>query len=206
MFVKSAVILLGRGLRRHTLRQWGLFSLISALFLAGCSTSPVYRPEQPPAHTHNDICRLTQHDPTFYRAAKRAEKRWGTPAHVLLAFIHRESRFVADAESPSGAYGYAQVKDGTWREYQKATGRWGASREDIYDAMDFIGWYNYVSHKRLGISRWDAYRLYLAYHEGRGGYARGSWKYKPSVRRYARMVADLAWRYRKQMKRCGLAQ
>ncbi len=72
--------------------------------------------------------------------------------------------------------------------------------------MDFIGWYNYLSYKKLGISRWDAYRLYLAYHEGRGGYARGTWKHKPHVRRYARQVANLAWRYRKQMKRCGLAR
>lgn len=194
-------------LLQQRLRLGLMVLLMGALTLSGCSftPSPVYRPKQPPAFTHNDICKLTRHAPMFYQAAKRAEKRWGTPAHVLLAFVHRESRFVANARSSSGAYGYPQAKNATWREYKKAIRNPNASRENIYDAMDFIGWYNYLSHKRLGISRWDAYRLYLAYHEGRAGYARGSWKRKPHVRQYARQVANLAWRYRKQMKRCGLA-
>ncbi len=182
-----------------------LLTLLTALLLlGGCSSTPTYSPSQPPARIHNDICALTAYNRTFYDAAKRAERKWGTPAHILLAFIHRESRFVRDAESRSGAYGYAQVKDATWAEYLKATGNWNASREDIYDAMDFIGWYNHVSHKRLSISLWDAYNLYLAYHEGRGGYARKSYLRHPEVMRLARKVADQAWRYRQQMKRCGL--
>lgn len=187
------------------IRRWRGSSLIAVLWLAGCSSSPVYSPSQPPAHTHYNICALTQFDDTFYNAALRAAKRWGTPVHVLMAFVHRESRFVRDAESKSGAYGYPQAKDATWEEYKKATGNWDASREDIYDAMDFIGWYNYVSHKRLGISRWDAYRLYLAYHEGRGGYKRGTYKRHPKVRKLAQKVANLAWKYRQQMKQCHLA-
>lgn len=182
-----------------------LLTLLAVLLLlGGCSSTPTYSPDQPPARTHNDICALTAHDRTFYDAARRAERKWGTPAHILLAFIYKESRFVRDAESHSGAYGYAQVKDATWDEYRKATGRWDASREDIYDAMDFIGWYNYVSHKRLGISRWDAYNLYLAYHEGRGGFARKSYERRPWVKKLAKKVVNQAWRYRQQMKRCGL--
>ncbi|WP_294949313.1 transglycosylase SLT domain-containing protein [Sulfurivirga sp.] len=191
---------------RRTLRRRGLLALVITLLLAGCSTSPVYSPNRPPEHVAGDACKLNRYDRTFLDAARKAERRWGVPAHVLLAFVHKESRFAATARSASGAYGYPQAKDGTWREYQKATGRWDASREDIYDALDFIGWYNYVSHKRLGISRWDAYRLYLAYHEGRGGYQRRTYERRPWVKRLARKVADTAWRYRQQMKRCGLAR
>ena len=44
------------------------------------------------------------------------------------------------------------------------------------DALDFIGWYNDTSHRRLGLSKGDAYSLYLAYYSGHGGYARGTWK------------------------------
>jgi len=179
--------------------------LIAIALLAGCSTSPLYSPRQPPVHTHENICALTAHNPIFYDAALRAAKRWGSPVHVLMAFLHRESRFVHNARSPSNAYGYPQAKNATWREYQKATGNWHASREDIYDAMDFIGWYNYVSYKRLGISRWNAYELYLAYHEGRGGYQRKSYEKRPKVKKLAQIVADLAWTYRKQMKTCRLA-
>ncbi len=189
---------------RRTFRRRGLLALVITLLLAGCSTSPVYSPNRPPERIAGDVCKLNRYDRTFLDAARKAERRWGVPAHVLLAFVHKESRFSPTARSASGAYGYAQAKDGTWREYQKATGRWDASREDIYDALDFIGWYNYVSHKRLGISRWDAYRLYLAYHEGQGGYQRHTYERRPWVKRLARKVADTAWRYRQQMKRCGL--
>ena len=39
-------------------------------------------------------------------------------------------------------------------------------------ATDFIGWYNKKSRETLGISSVNAEHLYLAYHEGRGGYKR----------------------------------
>ena len=63
------------------------------------------------------------------------------------------------------------------------------------DALDFVGWYNHKTWKELGIDRTDAYRLYLAYHEGRGGYRRGTWKGKPEVQRYARRVSETTRSY-----------
>ena len=52
------------------------------------------------------------------------------------------------------------------------------------DALDFIGWYNHTSNKRLGISKSDAYNLYLAYYSGHGGYARGTWKRSSTIKGY----------------------
>ena len=53
------------------------------------------------------------------------------------------------------------------------------------DALDFIGWYNHRTRRQLGIPLTDAQRLYLAYHEGQGGYRRGTWRDKPKVQRAA---------------------
>ena len=70
------------------------------------------------------------------------------------------------------------------------------------DALDFVGWYNHKTWRELGVDRADAYRLYLAYHEGRGGYRRGTWKGKPEVQRYAKRVSETASAYRSQLARC----
>ena len=93
---------------------------------------------------------------------------------------------------PSSAKGYAQAQDPVWGEYQAERGRLFRSRSDMEDALDFIGWYNDKTWRQLGISRTDAEQLYLAYHEGRGGYRRGTWKKKPKVQRTARNVAATA--------------
>ena len=47
----------------------------------------------------------------------------------------------------------------------------GARRDRIDDATDFMGWYMAESRDKLGISLGDAETQYLAYHEGRTGYA-----------------------------------
>ena len=46
------------------------------------------------------------------------------------------------------------------------------------------------------------HRLYLAYHEGRGGYRRGTWKHKPGLLKTARRVAETARRYQQQLAQC----
>nr|WP_231124717.1 hypothetical protein [Piscirickettsia salmonis] len=71
---------------------------------------------------------------------------------------------------PTSAYGYAQATDGTWATYQRSTGNSRSSRTDFADAIDFVGWYANRSYSRLGIAKNNAYSLYLAYHEGDGGY------------------------------------
>jgi hypothetical protein len=178
-----------------------------AASLAGCVSQP---PAQP-----DDICEIFTEKRGWYRAAQRTEARWGTPVHVQMAFTHRESSYVARARPPrtrllwilpgprpSSAYGFAQATDAAWSDYLRDTGRSRASRTNFADAMDFIGWYNDVSHRRLGIRKDDAYQLYLAYHEGHGGYARGSWRNKPNVQRYASLVRDRAAGYRQQLDGC----
>ncbi|MFT5349680.1 MAG: hypothetical protein ACI909_002229 [Planctomycetota bacterium] len=70
------------------------------------------------------------------------------------------------------------------------------------NALDFIGWYNDKSHRQLGISRWNAKHLYLAYHEGRGGYSRGSYKNKPALLKIAERVERTAADYATQLKQC----
>lgn len=177
--------------------------------LAGCSSNP-------PKHTYNNICSIYDFDDDWYDAARASEKRWGVPMYVLMAFVHQESRFKHDAqpERPyflgfiplprnSSAYGYAQAQDPAWYDYQKATGRWSARRSSVSDSLDFIGWYNYESHKQLGISRKDPYNLYLAYHEGRGGYSRRSYEKKAWLKKVAHKVTNQARRYRSQLKSCS---
>lgn len=177
------------------------------VLVAGCASPPPRRPD--------DLCAVFRENRNWYFDAAQARKRWGTPISVSMSFTARESSFVHDAKPPRGkllgfvpwrrpssAYGYAQATNEAWRDYKKATGRQGADRDDFGDAMDFIGWYNYTSHQRLGIPTNDPYRLYLAYHEGHSGYARGSYQGKPHVQRYAHKVSDRAARYYQQLSRC----
>ena len=70
------------------------------------------------------------------------------------------------------------------------------------DALDFIGWYNHKSHEQLGLSKWNARELYLAYHEGRGGFSRRTYKKKPNLLRVADKVARTASRYGAQLQEC----
>ncbi len=138
------------------------------------------------------------------------------PQHVTMAFIHQESKFVDDARPPfqwflwifpsgraSSAYGYAQALNGTWEEYQRKTDNWAADRDDFEDAVDFIGWYNHKSLIRNHINPHDAYHLYLAYHEGQGGFARKTYKNKPWLIKVARKVEKRSNMYRTQLQGCS---
>ncbi|NPA71332.1 MAG: transglycosylase SLT domain-containing protein [Gammaproteobacteria bacterium] len=180
-----------------------------AVLLSSCSSTP------PPKKTLDNLCSIYYYDSDWKSAAKKAYKRWGTPPHVAMAIIHQESRFKPNAQPPrpyalgmiplprtSSAYGYSQAKDGTWHDYQKATKRWSASRSDIEDSLDFIGWYNYQTYKQLKISRKDTYKLYLAYHEGRGGYAKRTYLKKAWLLKVAKKVSNRARMYQKQSRKC----
>jgi hypothetical protein len=133
----------------------------------------------------------------------------------MMAIMHQESRFVAKAKPPrtkllgfipwlrpSSAYGYSQAKDSTWDWYQSASGNYGADRDDFDDAIDFIAWYNHTSVKRCGIRSDDTYHLYLAYHEGHGGFNRRSFKSKPWLKRVAQKVSARSSRYASQLAAC----
>lgn len=164
----------------------------------------------------DNACSIVDQRPKYLRAMERAERRWGVPVHVQMATIYQESQFIGNARTPhryalgvipmgrqSSAYGYAQAIDSTWDDYRKAAGRWGAKRDRIEDATDFMGWYMDRSEKKLGLSKWDARTQYLAYHEGHTGYARGSHNQKAWLMRVASEVGQRARLYQNQLVACG---
>ena len=59
-----------------------------------------------------------------------------------------------------------------------------------------------IPHKQLGISLKNARALYLAYHEGRGGYKRGSYRTKPWLLSVADKVQRQSDRYKIQYQGC----
>lgn len=163
----------------------------------------------------DNACALVRERPQYYTAMKRTEQRWGVPVAVQMATIHQESKFIGNARTPfrfalgvipmgrqSSAYGYSQALDGTWEEYQRATGKRSAKRDRIADATDFMGWYMHESQARLGISKYDARNQYLAYHEGRSGYARGSYNAKGWLVAVADRVQARANLYQQQLASC----
>jgi len=168
----------------------------------------------PPKRLDN-ICEIFRENRDWYEDAQNSYKRWGIPIPVMMAILHHESRYVSDAKPPrttclwifpgprpSSAYGYAQAKDETWEEYKESTGNSWADRDDFEDAIDFVGWYSYLSHKKCYIPKNDAYNLYLAYHEGRGGFNRKTYQKKAWLLRVAKRVQTTASQYKSQLAAC----
>jgi len=180
-------------------------------FLASCGGGGNYSaPRQ-----LDDACAIIRERPQYLRAMERTERRWGVPVHVQMATIHQESKFIGNARTPhtfalgvipmgrqSTAYGYSQALNGTWEEYQKSVGGRRAKRDDIADATDFMGWYMDQSSRSLGIPKTDAQAQYLAYHEGRTGYARQSYLGKPWLVEVAARVGSRSEMYRNQLASC----
>jgi len=177
------------------------------MLLSACSSAPPKRPD--------NICSVFTEKPGWFKAARRAEKRWGMPIAVGMSFIHKESSYIAKARPertrllwvipwrrPSSAYGYAQITDDAWEDYRKDRGSWLSGRDDMEDALDFIGWYNNRSHRALGISKEDAFNLYVAYYTGLGGYRAGGWRGNETIKGYARRVSDRAYQYGRQLRGC----
>jgi len=63
-----------------------------------------------------------------------------------------------------------------------------------------------LTKEELGIPLWDARRQYLAYHEGRTGYRRGSYNQKAWLLRVASEVGQRALVYERQLKSCRAAR
>ena len=183
-----------------------LILIFCALFLTACATPPPRNPD--------NICAIFFENRDWYDASKEMKEDWGTPIHVPLAMMYQESSFKHDARPPmqylwfipigraSNAYGYAQAKTMTWKDYQRETGNSWADRDDFADAIDFMGWFTYKTQKINGVSKWDAYAQYLAYHEGHGGYKRKTYLKKKWLMRVAKKVKANASRYAQQLKQC----
>ncbi|HEX2138965.1 MAG TPA: transglycosylase SLT domain-containing protein [Woeseiaceae bacterium] len=198
------------GISGHAGLHRGLFTLLCCSWLllgAACATAP-------PQNIEN-LCAIFKEKRGWYEDAKESEQRWGTPIHVQMAIIRQESSFRFDARPPrtkllgfipwtrpSNAYGYAQVLESTWDWYVDQTGRRFAQRDDFTDAIDFVGWYTNLTQKQLGVSKWDPYNQYLAYHEGHTGWKRKSYRSKGWLIKTARRVDYRAKEWGAQLRRC----
>lgn len=180
------------------------------LVLASCGGGNYSAPRQ-----MDDACAIIRERPKYLRAMEATERRWGVPVHVQMATIYQESKFIGNARTPhtyalgiipmgrqSTAYGYSQALNGTWEEYQDTEGGRGAKRDNIRDATDFMGWYMDGSSQKLGISKSDAESQYLAYHEGRTGFASQSHLGKPWLVEVAAKVGARSEMYREQLQTC----
>ena len=184
---------------------------ILLLFLGSCGGGNFSAPKN-----LDDACSVVRQRPTYLTAMMAAERKWGVPVAVQMATLYQESKFIGNARTPhryalgvipmgrqSSAYGYSQALDGTWEEYQKDQRRRSARRDSIRDATDFIGWYMDESADKLGIAKSDAESQYLAYHEGRTGFANGSHNAKGWLVSIAAEVGARAERYHAQLQRCS---
>jgi hypothetical protein len=192
------------------------FKKLRTALVLGCGFLLTACVSPSPPSDPNNICHIFREYPRWYTYAKDVERRWLVPVHVQMAIIHQESRFIANAKPPrtkllgfipwrrpTSATGYAQALEGTWREYKQTNGGFLSSRRDFADGVDFIGWYANLAHRRARINRWDAYSLYLAYHEGVGGYLRKTYLHKRWLIFVARKVKARSQLYARQLKYCS---
>jgi len=200
--------------RRDARRLWPGATLLGCAALLAAFSQSCAHPAAP--RQVEDLCGLLAERADWHEATYRAGQRWQVSPGVLLAVIHQESRFRSAARPwwrlfglvpvapASSAYGYGQATDGTWRDYLRAAGRRGARRDRFADAVDFVGWYLDVIHRATRVAKHDAYQLYLAYHEGPGGFARGSHRTKPWLQEVAQRVATRANVWDEDAARCPL--
>lgn len=189
-----------------------LIRIILVLATAGLLLTSCYLPK--PQHTDN-ICEIFTQYPQWYADALRTQQKWGVPISVQMAIMYQESSFKAVAEPPAchhflkdipgdrptSALGYCQALDATWLSYEKSIGR-VADRDKFADASDFIGWYANQLKAQAGIQPTDAYNVYLAYHEGLGGYRSHSYWHKPWLVSVAHRLQERSQMYDRQLQAC----
>ena len=161
----------------------------------------------------SNSCSIFNENYWWYKHAKNAEKKWGTPVYLQLAIIKMESDFdwlakpprqklfkIVPYKRPSSSFGYSQAIKGTWKQYKTETGNKLATRTRFKDSVDFIGWYTSKTEKILKVSKQDAFKQYIAYHEGWGNYK--NYKNNKKVINLAKKVEKQASIYKKQLSDC----
>ena len=187
----------------HLIEKY-FISFFVLIALSSCSSIPL--------NTKNS-CDIFSEKYFWYKHAKKAEEKWSVPIYIQLAFIKKESDFdwlakpertklfkIIPYKRKSSSFGYSQAVKGTWAQYKKETNNRFATRARFKDSVDFIGWYINKTTEILKISKTDAYRQYIAYHEGWGNYK--NYKKNKKVIIFAREVKNQAYTYRKQLYKC----
>ena len=190
-------------IRKICFKFSGIYILLF-LFTISCSSIP---------KNTADGCSIFSERYLWYKHSKKVEKKWGTPIYIQLAFIKMESDFdwlakpkrqkifkVIPYKRPSSSFGYSQAVKGTWKQYKNETNNPLATRTRYKDSVDFIGWYTNKTHKILKISKKDAFKQYVAYHEGWGNYKK--YKKNQQVINLANKVKRFSDRYKSQLKKC----
>jgi len=178
--------------------------LFIIFFLSACSSIP---------KNASNSCSIFEEKYLWYKHAKKTEKKWGTPVYLQLAIIKMESSFdrfakpprqklfkVVPYKRPSSSFGYSQAVKGTWKQYKEETGNKYATRTRFKDSVDFIGWYTNKTEKILKVSKKDAFKQYIAYHEGWGNYK--NYKNNKKVINLAKRVEKQSNIYKQQLSEC----
>ena len=190
--------------------MWHMVLALLVMLSSGCA---VMAPSPP--RDQSNICEIFREQPRWYDYARESQQQWGTPIATQMAFIQQESSFRSHVRPPrnrilgfipgrrpSSARGYAQAQDPVWGEYREQAGSTLSRRTHMKHATDFIGWYNARTQRQAGVSLSNPEHLYFAYHEGVGGYQRGSHRGKPQVLQAASQVSSRASRYQAQLASC----
>ena len=181
------------------------FLVFGLLFSTACSSIP---------QNTSDGCSIFSERYLWYKHAKKTEKKWGTPINLQLAIIKMESDFdwlakparqklfkIIPYKRPSSSFGYSQAIKGTWKQYKDETGNKYALRTRFKDSVDFIGWYTNKTEKILKVSKKDAFRQYIAYHEGWGNYK--NYKSNQKVIVLAKKVEGYSNKFKNQLNKCS---
>ena len=177
---------------------------IVLFFISACSSIP--------SNTANS-CSIFNERYLWFKHVNKSKKKWGTPIYLQLAIIKMESDFdwlakpprqklfkVIPYKRPSSSFGYSQAVNGTWEQYKKETENKLAVRTRFKDSVDFIGWYTNRSSAILKISKTDAFKQYVAYHEGWGGFK--NYKDNKKIINLAKKVEKQSNIYKKQLLEC----
>ena len=178
--------------------------ILFLILFTGCSSIP--------SNTANS-CLIFDERYLWYKYTKKVEQKWGTPIYIQLAIIKMESDFdwlakparqkifkVIPYKRPSSSFGYSQAVKGTWEQYKNETGNKLATRFRFKDSVDFIGWYTNKTESILNVSKKDAFKQYLAYHEGWGNFK--NYKKNKKVIKLAKKVEKQSNIYKKQLFDC----
>ena len=182
-----------------------IFSILFLFIVTSCSSIP--------DNTSNS-CEIFDERYLWYKHSKKVEQKWGTPIHIQLAIIKMESDFdwlakpprlklfkIIPFKRPSSSFGYSQAVKGTWEQYKNETGNKLATRARFKDSVDFIGLYTNKTNSILKISLQDAFKQYIAYHEGWGNYK--YYKKNKKVISLAKKVEKQSKVYKNQLSQCS---